>query len=199
MTHPAEVLTFWFGDDVSEDGCAPEKTAMWFTKSERTDELIRQRFEAAVRAAAAGEYSGWAETAEGTLAAIILLDQFSRNIYRGRAESFANDARALDLCLRGLSRQMDRALLPVQRVFLYLPLEHAEDLTCQDRSVALFTKLRIEAPPGFRQMADSYLDYAERHRTVIRRFGRYPHRNQILGRLSTPEESEWLKQPGSSF
>ncbi len=202
MPWEAEVLAFWFG--------APPLAARaeWFRKDAAFDEAIRARFGGLVEDALDGRLplpgspdgrlpSGAAGTppaAEPTLARLILLDQFTRNLYRGQARAFAGDAQALALALALIDRGGDRLLHPLQRWFVYLPLEHAEDLALQDRSVALFAALAAEAP-GF----ESALDYAERHRDVIRRFGRFPHRNAALGRTSTPDELAYLATPGSGF
>jgi uncharacterized protein (DUF924 family) len=183
----AEVLAFWFG--------APPLAVRteWFRKDPAFDEAIRERFGARVDAAIDGRLAP-PQGAESTLARLILLDQFPRNLFRGQARAFAGDPQALALALALIEHGAERALHPLQRWFVYLPLEHAEDLALQDRSVALFAALAAEAP-GF----DSALDYAERHRDVIRRFGRFPHRNAALGRESTPEELAYLATPGSGF
>jgi uncharacterized protein (DUF924 family) len=186
---PADVLDFWFG--------APPLTPReaWFRKDDAFDATIRTRFGAAVEAAIAGELpTPWHATTEGRLAQLLLLDQFTRNAHRGSARAFAGDARAQALALAMIERGEDRALAPVQRWFVYLPLEHAEDAALQDRSVALFEALAAEDPASAENV-----DYAERHRVIIRRFGRFPHRNAALGRPSTAEETAFLLQPGSSF
>jgi len=186
----AEVLAFWFG--------APPLAAHaeWFRKDPAFDEAIRARFGARVDDAIDGGLPAPdpADGAETVLARLILLDQFPRNLFRGQARAFAGDPQARALAIDLVDRGGERALHPLQRWFVYLPLEHAEDLTLQDRSVALFTALAAEAP-GF----DSALDYAERHRDVIRRFGRFPHRNVALGRESTAEELVYLATPDSGF
>lgn len=186
---PADVLGFWFG--------APPYAAReaWFRKSDAFDAEIRDTFGAAVALAIDGALPApWHADTDARLAQLLLLDQFTRNAFRGSARAFAGDARAQALALAMLDRGEDRGLAPVQRWFVYLPLEHAEDLALQDRSVALFEALAAEHAPS----ADN-VDYAERHRVIVRRFGRFPHRNAALGRDSTPDEIEFLKQPGSSF
>jgi uncharacterized protein (DUF924 family) len=183
---PAAALDFWFG----APPYAPR--AAWFTKSEAFDAEVRERFGATLEAALAGTLPpAWAAA---PLAEILLLDQFTRNAFRGTPRAFAGDARALALAQRLADSGEHLALHPVQRVFAYLPFEHAEDAALQDRSVRLFAALAAEHPP-----AADYLDYAERHRDVIRRFGRFPHRNAVLGRASTPEEQAYLATPGSGF
>lgn len=189
------ILDFWFADAV-ETG-QPQKH--WFTKDDAFDARIRERFGDDVEAALRGERDGWAATPRGRLALLILLDQFTRNIFRGTARAFAGDAQALALALEGLERGDDRALAPLQRVFCYLPLEHAEDPAMQVRAVALFTQLRDSVPAVRRDTFEGFLDYARQHRDVIDRFGRFPHRNAVLGRTNRPEENDYLAQPGAGF
>lgn len=196
---PERILTFWFGDDVEALSSLDDLISLWFRKSEATDALIRERFGAAVEAASRGELDDLADTPRGRLALLVLLDQFPRNIYRGTPRAFATDARALSLALEGIEKGHDRELHPLQRLFFYLPLEHAEDLAMQDRAVELCRGLRSEAPVGMERYFDSFLDYAERHRDVIVKFGRFPHRNAILGRESSEAEREYLAQPGAGF
>lgn len=181
------VLDFWFGrPDSPEYGTSLEK---WFKADDAFDAAIRTNFEAAVDRAAAGAHDSMATAPEGALALAILLDQFPRNIYRGTPRAFAQDGKALALARQALDAGHDAALPAFQRTFLYLPFEHSENLADQERSVALF-----EALGNAEQ-----LDYAIRHRDIVARFGRFPHRNAILGRESTSEEIEFLKQPKSSF
>ena len=187
-----EVLDYWFGAAGSpERGTIRE---LWFKKSEATDREIATRFGALVERALRGELAGWAETPSGALAQIILLDQFTRNIHRDTARAFAGDPRALRAATAMVGARQDLALPPEQRGFVYLPFEHAEDLAMQDEALRLFARLAEVAP----QMADSS-DYARRHRDVILRFGRFPHRNAALGRQSTADESSFLREPGSRF
>ena len=187
----AEVLDWWFGP-------APgEVRTLWFTKSAQTDQEIAERFGLLIDEALAGRLAGWHSppaNAELALARILLLDQFTRNVFRDRERSFAGDALALDaaraLCAAGL----DASLPPLRRAFVYMPFEHAEDLACQDEAVARFTRLAQEAP-----VLQGMLDYAHKHREVIARFGRFPHRNAILGRRSTAEEQDFIDTPGTAF
>ena len=196
---PAAVLVTWFGAHPLDAAAMQRVQAQWFQKDEAFDAMLRQRFGATVEAARTGRLDAWAENAEGRLALLIVLDQFSRNVFRGRPESFAADAQALALALEGIERGHDQAVPPMARIFCYLPLEHAEDPELQARSVALFAALA--AAPGAEPKAffDNTSDYAVKHQVVIDRFGRFPHRNAILGRDSTPEEVEYLRQPGSGF
>ena len=191
MSPTAEaVLAFWF---------AEESAAHWFAADAAFDAQIRTRFGAVATAAADGELDGWTRTPLGWLALLILLDQFSRNLHRNDAKAWAQDPKALSLALAGIERGDDQALPPLQRVFAYLPLEHAEDLAVQHRSVALFEALCAESQPEQRASFEGFLDYARRHRDVIERFGRFPHRNAVLGRSSTAEEAIYLAQPGAGF
>ncbi|MFC5743097.1 DUF924 family protein [Dyella tabacisoli] len=179
-----DVLKFWFD---------PASQAHWFARDDAFDEQIRTSFGAALEAAHAGALDDWARTPQGWLALLILLDQFSRNCHRNDPRAFAADSHAQALAMAGIERGDDVALEPHQRMFAYLPLEHAEDMHLQRRSVALFTALSEQA--GF----ENLLDYAQRHYDVIARFGRFPHRNAVLGRIHTPAESEYLAQPGAGF
>jgi len=188
-----EVRDFWFGAPGSETAGQPHRE--WFVKSDAFDEQIRQRFGAAIDIAIAGGLREWdAEGPEGVLARILVLDQFTRNAYRNTPQSFAGDALALIAARQLVDSGAHKALPPLQRAFVYMPFEHAEDAFMQERAVELFTVLAQEHP-GF----DEMLDYAHRHRGVIARFGRFPHRNEILGRASTQAEIEFLRQPGSRF
>ena len=190
MSDPRSVLDFWFAARARE---------LWFEKDKAFDDEIRARFGATVHQAQAGAFGEWAESPTGCLALLILIDQMARNIYRGAAKAFLGDTRALAIANEAIRRGFDRGLPFQQRRFFYLPFEHAEDMANQDRSIELFTRLRDETTGPERDEAEVQLDYAHRHRDIIRRFGRYPHRNEALGRPSTEEEIEFLKQPGSSF
>jgi uncharacterized protein (DUF924 family) len=181
---PAEVLGFWFGD--------PEADAYreaWFRRDTAFDEEVRRRFAETHAAVAAGDCEWWLDTPRGALAYVIVLDQFSRNLFRDSPKAWAQDAAALAAARSAIERGFDRALPRYLRMFLYLPFEHSESLTDQERSVALFADLGDEKA----------YDYALRHREIIQRFGRFPHRNAVLGRVSTPEEIAFLREPGSSF
>lgn len=188
---PADVLAFWFG---SADTVDPR----WFKRSDAFDAEIDNRFGATVQAALAGRLDAWAARPEGALALIVLLDQFTRNMYRGTPAAFAGDAQALALAQKLVDSGEHLRLPPLRRWFAYMPLEHAEDLALQQQCVRLFEALAAEPGPHREALAGA-LDYARRHRDVVARFGRFPHRNAILGRTSTPEEAAFLLQPGSSF
>ncbi len=185
------ILDFWFAPPgTPEHG---HTRALWFTKRDDTDAEIRTRFAALIEAALAGELDAWADAGpRAALARILLLDQFTRNAFRDTPRAFAGDAKALSAATRLVDAGDDRALSLHERWFAYLPFEHAESLAAQDRSVALFRQL---ADDGLAEP----LDWAIRHRDVIVRFGRYPHRNAILGRASTADEAAFLQQPGSRF
>ena len=186
-----DVLEFWFGAPDSPEFGRPR--APWFVKSAEFDALIRDRFLATHEAAAAGALDAWSSRPLAALALAVVLDQFPRNMFRGTPRAFAADARALALARNAVQRGFDAVLLPVQCWFVYLPFEHAEDLGAQRESLRLFERLATDAAGA------GTLTYAMRHYAVIERFGRFPHRNAILGRASTPEELAFLAQPGSSF
>ena len=186
---PAAVLDFWFGKPAVD---APREA--WFRKDPAFDTEIGERFGATIEAALAGELDHWeAAGPEAALALLIVLDQFTRNVFRDTARMFAGDAQALAIAHRMVESGADERLEPMQRWFAYLPFEHAESLAEQELSVELFDALR-----AFPASAGAY-DWALSHRDVIRRFGRFPHRNQILGRESTPAEIAFLATPGSRF
>ncbi|WP_324003806.1 DUF924 family protein [Aeromonas hydrophila] len=194
------LLTFWFGEETDDVTRAKRQAPLWWGKNSDTDALLASRFGDLAAAAAAGELAHWADSAEGRLALILLLDQLPRNIHRGTPAAFAQDAKARDLCLKGLSLEADLALPPLGRVFFYLPLEHAESREQQARSVTLFEGLAAEqADSPARETFAGFADFARRHQVIVERFGRFPHRNAILGRQDTAEEATFLLQPGSGF
>ena len=184
-----DVLDFWFGPRETRGAARPE----WFRKDDAFDAGIRQHFGELHASAARRELEAWRALAESLLALVVVLDQFSRNLYRGDARAFAQDAHARECARQALARGDELGLKPVERQFLYLPFEHSENLADQDLGVERMRSL--EAFPETRGLTE----WAERHRVIIRRFGRFPHRNAALGRPSTAEETEFLKQPGSSF
>jgi uncharacterized protein (DUF924 family) len=182
-----DVLTFWFGA-LDETGRSDQAhMARWWKKDPAFDQELRDRFGALHAAITRGEHADWIESARGRLATILVLDQFSRNMFRGAPGMFASDARALELTVDGLDRGMDQELTPAERQFFYMPLMHSEDLAAQERCVELFATFAENQK------------FAVQHRDIVKRFGRFPHRNEILGRTSTPEEIAFLTQPGSSF
>jgi len=196
---PESVLAFWFGAPGSAAEVAGRQGKLWFGKLPLNDQRVIEQFTDTLAAASQGWLDHWAGTPRGRLALVIVLDQFPHHIHRDQPQAFATDPQSLALCLTALAAGEDRQLAPIERVFLYLPLEHAESIDMQDRSVALYEILAHEAAPDERALFDNFLDYARKHRDVVARFGRFPHRNAILGRLSTPDEREFLTQPGSRF
>ena len=196
---PKTILDFWFGSEPDDAAAAKEQSDLWWSKNKATDDEIRHRFEIYVIMAVSEQLNDWLTTPRGQLALIILTDQFPRNIYRGTARAFSCDEKALTWCIEGLEQKVDRELRLIERVFFYLPLEHAEELVHQDLSVKCFSELVPTVPAEKRAIFEEYLDFAVRHRDVIARFVRFPHRNKILGRESTADELEFLNEPGSSF
>lgn len=184
------VIDFWFG---ATEAARDE----WFRKDAAFDERIRSRFGALVGRALAGGLAGWAAQPRSALARILLLDQFTRNIFRGSARAFSGDTQALAAARALVASGRERMLSGLERWFVYLPFEHAEDAAAQAESLRLFAALAAEHPHA--PALASALEWADRHAAVIARFGRYPHRNAALGRPSTPEEIEFLAGPGSSF
>lgn len=187
---PEDVLEFWF-DDAAQ--------ARWFERDDAFDASIRERFADALDAAMDGRLDPWAQTPDGWLALLIVRDQFSRNLFRNDARAWAGDEDTQVLALDGIARGFDQALAPLRRVFAYMPLEHAESRVLQRHCVHLFERLAAHQPPDLRAAFEHFADYARRHREVIERFGRFPHRNAILGRADTPEEREYLVGPGAGF
>lgn len=179
-TTPQDIIDFWF---------SPEVKPLWFKKSAEFDRQIEQRFYRTYQLAKTGTLDDWRNVPQSTLASIIVLDQFPRNMFRGTSEAFATDAKAVGLTKYAIARNYQQHLTDEQQAFLYMPLMHSEDIADQDLCVELFTKLgRVDN-----------LKFALKHQEIIDRFGRFPHRNEILGRESTPAEKEFLTQPGSSF
>lgn len=196
---PESILAFWFGDERDDARCAECQAPLWWQKNPETDRHVAERFGDAVRRAMDGELDAWAQSARGRLALIVLLDQLPRMLHRDSARAFDCDERALHCCLDGLADGLDRELRPVERLFFYLPLEHSEDLEHQQRCLDLCLALCREVPPTHRATFEQFLRFAERHRDVVARFGRFPHRNAALGRASTPEELAYLGEPGAGF
>jgi len=189
---PQQVLDFWFGAPDSAEFGTQRKA--WFVKDAEFDRRIVERFGPTIERALRGELDAWAQTPSGALARILLLDQFTRNAFRGDRRAFAGDAQALAAAIALVGSRQDESLPSVLRAFAYLPFEHAEGLAMQDEAIRLLTRLVATSP----ELA-SMLDYAHRHRLVIERFGRFPHRNTILGRRSTAEELAHIATPGTAF
>ena len=201
MTHlptHEDVLAYWIGDTAASADGLQEKHKLWFGKSDQTDAEIRDRFLGLLEHLShVPNADDWTNIGpHGRLAAIIVLDQFSRNLFREEARAFHQDSLALRLCKDGLALKEDEGLGETEKVFFYLPLEHSESPDDQARSVALFKQLAETARPEFRDFADNTYDYAVQHQNVIEQFGRFPHRNAALGRQTTPDEAEWLAEGG---
>lgn len=192
------IYDFWFGDLLTNPD-AEDRSAFWYMGGEKVDRDIRERFEHLVIKAQSHELDSWRETAPGSLALIILLDQFPLNIYRGDARAYASEQYSVSICLDGIAKGQDRELGFHERVFFYLPLEHSEDADHQELSLKYFTQLTEEAPDDMKDAAKGTLQYAIDHKATIDQFGRYPHRNKALGRVSTPEEIAYLEGGGATY
>ncbi|MES2965290.1 MAG: DUF924 family protein [Bdellovibrionota bacterium] len=190
------ILSFWFGDDSLH---TTSRQNVWFSPTHAYDDIVRERFSALVEEASNGGFDDWGKTPRGALALVILLDQFRRHVYRGSAEAFSHDPHARKIAETAIDHGFDQKLTVIERMFLYLPLEHTEDLVAQERAVGLFRELREVAGPEETKMLEVALDFAIRHRDCIAKFGRFPHRNETLGRENTKEEREFLKRPDSRF
>lgn len=192
------VLDFWFGEIRDELPVEP-RLKLWFGGGQRLDEDIKQKFEPLVLSAAAGELSAWATSARGTLALIVLLDQFPLNIYRKTARAFAFEPMAIEICKIGLKQGFDKTLSLSERSFFYLPLEHSENPDDQNQSLRFFQQLHEDAPERHREFTKKTLDYAIDHHNTILKFDRYPYRNAVLGRESTAEELLYLADNSSRY
>lgn len=193
------LLDWWFGPATTATEVAAARGSLWFGKQDSQDLEARERFADLVEQALVGGLEDWHADAQGWLAKVLLLDQLPRMIFRDTPQAFAGDSRALALVREGMAKGWDARLAPIQRVFIYLVFEHAEQLAAQEQALACFIELCDAASAAERPLFDGYLDYAERHHRVIARFGRFPHRNAILGRASSPEELGFLQEPGSRF
>ncbi len=194
-----DVLDFWFGELLPDGTAAPETSARWWRKDPEFDQEIRSRFGALVEQAGSGGLDDWSRSARGGLALVILLDQFTRNVHRGSGRAFEHDARARAYAVASLEAGHDADLEPMHAYFLYMPLMHSENLEDQERCIRLFEQAAARAPAGPRKSLEGGASFARKHRDIVARFGRFPHRNSLLGRTSSDEEIEFLKQPGSSF
>lgn len=192
-----EILETWFAG--ADGGLSDEANRRWFSRDDTFDAMLRERFGTALDLAARGELGAWCITPHGSLAFVILCDQIARNIHRGSPRAFATDALALHECLGMLARGEERELTVLQRHFLLMPLMHSEELPMHDLARREFTRLRDEAPPALRDYMANVVGYEEKHRGVIERFGRYPQRNEALGRPSTEAEKAFLADPKNLF
>jgi len=204
MDEARRIRDFWFGNAPLSADALNRRILFWFgdesgERRQRRDQHIRVRFSGLLERAAKGELDAWADGPRRRLSLIILLDQFPRSIFRGSPRAFAHDTQALGLTLSGMQSAADAALSLVERVFFYMPLEHAESREVQEESIAAYRRLLSEAPAELRDFFASALRSAENHRTIIDRFGRFPHRNRVLGRDTTKEELEWLRGGGERF
>lgn len=194
---PQDILEFWFGKNITKD---PLQNANdWFTKNADYDAEIAEQFKPTLEKINAGGHADWNLNAQGSLAYILVTDQFPRNIFRNQKTSFSFDPIALTAAIHGIQKGYDQELSWIERCFYYLPFEHAEDLKMQELSLLYFQNLQRAIPKMYLDHGDEVYDYAIKHWEIIKRFGRFPHRNAILKRTSTPEEIEFLKQPGSAF
>jgi len=196
---PESVLEFWFGHDLDSPDVVAGRARLWFAGDRSFDETIRERFAHLPALAESGELDAWRRAERSCLALVLVLDQFPRNLYRGHARCYECDPLALEIATAALERGFDAELAPLEASFLYLPLEHAEDVAAQRRSVEFFARLTERAPAGQGEQFESFLAYAVRHRDVVERFGRFPHRNALLGRESTAEELAYLEAGGDTF
>ena len=200
LQSPGDVLSFWFGDTGVNASSLDDKQAFWWKKSDETDTQIANRAVDLIAKLASGQALKWAKKGPAErLAAIVALDQFSRNIFRDTPAAFENDTLALSICKEGLSKGDDKVLSPVKRWFFYMPLEHSEDLSDQEQCVGLMKELVSIADDSFKPAMEGALAFARQHRDVITKFGRFPHRNTILGRSSTKAEKDYLAKPGTGF
>ncbi|MHC8346419.1 DUF924 family protein [Pseudomonas sp. RT6P73] len=200
MTAPWQpLLDWWFGTLESPNEIAADKGKLWFGKRDSQDLEAQTRFGDWVEQALAGGLTDWAQRPEGWLALVLLLDQLPRMIFRDTPKSFSGDLRAQALVAQGIAADFDRQLRPIQRVFIYLVFEHCENLAVQNEAVSRYIDLVAQQPEADQKLFIDYLNYAEKHQRVIARFGRFPHRNAVLGRESTDEELAFLSEPGSRF
>ncbi|MCG6872089.1 MAG: DUF924 domain-containing protein [Gammaproteobacteria bacterium] len=193
--NPETVLEFWFGAAGSDREIAARQKGLWWKKDPQQDAQIRRRFEPMLHAVDELEEQ-WRDTARGSLALVILMDQLPRNMYRGDGRAFDWDPRALAISEAALQRKFETELRNIERVFLLMPFEHSEELANQHRAVSEFQRLKADAGEDNADLFAGYVDFAVRHREVISRFGRFPHRNQALNRLSASQEKEWLEAGG---
>jgi uncharacterized protein (DUF924 family) len=199
-----ELLEYWFGPRPYDPDALAARMPQWFgdtdlARQQAFDAGLAARFGDAARAAAAGEYANWSASPRRALALVLLLDQLPRNLHRGTAAAFAQDRAALEIVVAGMQHGADAALEPIERLFFYLPLQHAESLTVQEESLAACRRLGAEAPPAWQSLLAGTAGYAQKHHDIIARFGRFPHRNAVLGRESTQEEAAWLAEGGERF
>jgi uncharacterized protein (DUF924 family) len=193
------IIAFWFKEHALSAPQIDRRMDIWFGEDPTFDHEIQQNFSVDVERASEGTLDHWADEPRGRLALILLLDQFRRNIYRGSAKAFEKDRAALKLCVEGAMQKKDRGLTPIQRAFFYMPLQHAESGKVQAKSVELYSKLAEAVSPTFQETFLTFAQFAELHRDIIDQYGRFPHRNALLGRRNTPEEDEYLAGDAPDF
>ncbi|HKI73398.1 MAG TPA: DUF924 family protein [Pseudomonadales bacterium] len=192
-TNPADdIIEFWIGPAATDPEESSARARLWYQSTPESDEDLRHRFGDLLNQAEQGELEHWRETANGTLALVILMDQFSRNLYRGTAQAFSNDDHVAAVAEQAVDTGLDQQMSWIGRAFLYHPFEHSERIDRQERSVELFSKLVEDAPGDWKKHLEGFAEYAAEHRNVVKQFGRFPHRNAVLGRESTPEEIAYL-------
>lgn len=199
MNKQDEILLYWFGNIQKEEAPEDSKQKIWFLKSDLTDKEIKEKFLKDVENAISDIYCDWENNPDSALSLILLLDQFTRNIYRDTPLAFSGDSKALEIAEKSINKGFDKLFHPVKRVFFYMPFEHSEDINMQKKLLELFSNLISESKDDLKPLIEGFSDYAQKHYDIVEKFGRFPHRNKILGRESTNEEIEFLKQPGSSF
>jgi len=193
------ILAFWFKEQELSAPQIDRRLDIWFGEDQAFDHEIQEAFAADVDKASAGKLDHWAHESRGRLALILLLDQFRRNIHRGTTKAYEKDKAALKLCVEGAMEKKDKGLTPIQRAFFYMPLQHTESRKVQEKSVALFNKLAEAVSPTYQETFLTIAQFAELHRDIVDRFGRFPHRNKVMGRDNTPEEDEYLSGDSPDF
>ncbi len=194
-----QVLSLWFPEREYGAPQIDARMEMWFGNDDALDARLRYEFKDDIAAASDDRLTHWAADPRGRLALIILIDQFRRNVYRGTARAFSHDKLALRLSVEGIVQKLDKALTPIERVFFYMPLQHAESLRIQEKSVQVFRQLAASVSPTLQQTFETFAQFAELHRDIISQFRRFPHRNKVLNRTNTPAEEEYLNDDGPSF
>jgi uncharacterized protein (DUF924 family) len=193
------ILSFWFKEQELSAPQVDRRMDIWFGEDAVFDHEIKKEFAADVEQASAGELDHWAHQPRGRLALILLLDQFRRNIYRNTADAFAMDKVALKLCVEGAMAKKDKGLSPIQRVFFYMPLQHAESRKIQAKSIEIYKRLAEAVSPTYRETFETIAQFAELHHDIVEQFGRFPHRNHLLGRQNTQEEDQYLAGDSPDF
>lgn len=193
------ILTFWFQEHELSAPQIDGRMDTWFGEDPLFDEQIAHQFAGDVEKASAGELDHWAAEPRGRLALILLIDQFRRNIYRNRPEAFEKDKVALKLCVEGAMEKKDKGLSPIERVFFYMPLQHAESRKVQQKSCEIYNKLAEAVSPTYRETFETVAQFAELHADIVQQYGRFPHRNRILNRKNTPEEDQYLAGDAPTF